>query len=91
MGEAMRLRICLFLFCSSLSACTDKVAEAERRLELVKKSNGSADDICNAAREVERAYVEDKDRAADYPLKKVEACIACNSAAIDKLSPYTGG
>lgn len=65
-----------------LCGCSDPVADAKRRLEIVKQSGGSSADICKAQQAVADAQLQAKNEA-DYPLAKVTADVACNRARLD--------
>ena len=64
-----------------LVSCSDPVADAKQRLQIVEK-NGSSADICKAQQAVADAQLQAKNEA-DYPLAKVTADIACNRARLD--------
>lgn len=64
-------------------AAKDEIDSAQQRYELVKK-HGSKQEICSAAREVERAYLDANDEDG-YGLKKLTADVDCNAALLDRL------
>jgi hypothetical protein len=79
----------LSLLCAvsvALCACSanvNKIEEAEKRYALVKK-HGSSLEICGAAREVARAYLEANDEDG-YKFADVSADLDCNKHLLDTL------
>ena len=65
-----------------LGGCSDPVADAKRRLEIVEKSGGSSADKCKAQQAVADAQLQAKNEA-DYPLAKITADVTCNGARLD--------
>lgn len=65
-----------------LTGCSDPVADAKQRLEIVEKSGGSLAEICKAQQAVADAQLQAKNEA-DYPLAKITANLACNRAKLD--------
>lgn len=85
----MRLLLTAFsatIFIAS-GGCADKsraeIDAAKKRYELVKR-HGSKQEICNASREVERAYLNANDEDG-YSLQKLSADVDCNAALLDRL------
>ncbi len=63
--------------------CSDPVADAERRFEIVQNV-GSAQDKCDAARALATAQLDAKNEG-QFRLAKTSADIACTSAKLDAL------
>lgn len=61
-----------------LVGCTDKAEEAEKRLAIVERV-GSLGEVCEASKEVARAYLEQGDER-DYELADVTSDIKCAAA-----------
>lgn len=80
MGNAMRALALFSIF--ALYACSNPVADAEKRYEIVKK-NGRADDICAQGRAVSQAYLEAKDEEG-YNQRKVATDIECSYARLQE-------
>lgn len=63
-----------------LVGCTDKAQEAEKRLAIVERV-GSLGEVCEASKEVARAYLEQGDER-DYELADVTSDIKCDLARL---------
>ena len=61
-----------------LVGCTDKADEAESRLAIVERV-GSLGEVCDASKEVARAYLEQGDERK-YELADVTSDIKCSTA-----------
>lgn len=85
MGFCMR-RLFISLVPLAVCACSSsesEVVRAEKRYQLVKK-HGSSLEICNAAREVARAYLEANDDDG-YEFADITADLDCNNHLLDTL------
>lgn len=75
-----------------LSACSNPVEDAKRRLEIVRKNGGSLDDICRESKNVAEAYLQAGD-AEEYGHAERRASISCLSArlGVDSRPASEGG
>lgn len=64
-----------------LVGCTDKAEEAEKRLAIVERV-GSLGDVCDASKEVARAYLEKGDERK-YSLADATSDIKCDTAKFE--------
>jgi hypothetical protein len=75
----MRAALLAISLAIALPGCSDRVADAERELAIVKSSGGNKDELCAAKRKVAEAHEK-----ARHHLKhqdaKAEADIACSAA-----------
>ena len=86
MRTLLKLTSALLLGVAATSLCScgeTPVEQAERRLKRIEHS-GSLEEICQAKREVAKAYL-DSGSQFDYDRVKVFADVACQSAEIDRL------
>lgn len=68
-----------------LSACGPTPAQkAEQDYDFIRANGGSDDEICQAARKIQKAYREAQD-ANKYQLARVTADIDCQRAELDRL------
>jgi hypothetical protein len=77
-------RAALFAVLALVGCSPPQSEQAERELALIKESHGDADQICAATRKVADAYLHENN-ARKYELADVEAKLACNKAAMDRL------
>ncbi|WP_095012053.1 hypothetical protein [Tsuneonella mangrovi] len=69
-----------------LSACSNKAAEAEKRLAIVKRV-GTLGEVCEASRDVARAYLDQGDEAS-FEMADVASHIYCQSADLRGWNTY---
>lgn len=65
----------------ALAACSNPVADAKRRLDIVEQTGGSLDDICREKKNVAEAYLQAGD-SEEYRHAKNRASISCLSARL---------
>jgi len=72
--------VCLLL----LASCKSAGEEAAKRYEIVEKSGGSPQELCDAGEEVAAAYLEEQNRT-EYQWWRVKAGLNCNQVLLNSL------
>lgn len=71
-------------FLLALAGCQGKLEAAQERYEMVKRNGASSDELCEEARKVEDAALDEGDEQA-YQFASIERGLNCNRAALDRL------
>jgi hypothetical protein len=75
-------KLAVLVLAMTLAACSDKVADARKELEMVKAAHASSTEVCRAERKIETALLE-AHYVEQYKMKKIEADLMCAQAAMD--------